>query len=271
MKVDLHIHSTASDGTWEPDEVIAAAQQAGLGAIAVTDHDSVANVAVTQRLAQDAGLKFLPGAEICSTKDDFCFHILGYGIDIYDKTLTELLRHNEQLLRRKDDDSIKMLIANGWPLDFAEFLRYDYDRKRGGWKALAYLQDKGLCGDVNDFFSRVFTKEHDLGFPVFPAISEVVAAIHGAGGVALCAHAASSFHGPGLAATLLELAQEDFDGFECYHSGHSKEDTAALLTYCRQHQLLISGGSDCHGSFVPSRTLGTPAVDSSDLYLPGLL
>ncbi|MCD7873424.1 MAG: hypothetical protein LUH17_00160 [Acidaminococcaceae bacterium] len=96
-------------------------------------------------------------------------------------------------------------------------------------------------------------------------------AIHGAGGVALCAHAASSFHGPGLAATLLELAKEDFDGFECYHSGHSREDTAALLTYCRQHQLLISGGSDCHGSFVPSRTLGRPVIDSRDLNLPGLL
>ncbi|MFQ9522828.1 MAG: hypothetical protein ACLR2G_04325 [Phascolarctobacterium faecium] len=59
------------------------------------------------------------------------------------------------------------------------------------------------------------------------------------------------FSWAGLAATLLELAKEDFDGFECYHSGHSREDTAALLTYCRQHQL-VSGGSDCHGSFVPS-------------------
>ena len=136
---------------------------------------------------------------------------------------------------------------------------------------LAFLQDKGLCGDVNDFFSRIFTKEHDLGFPVFPSIKEVVDAIHAAGGVALCAHAASSFHGPGLAATLLELAKEDFDGFECYHSGHSREDTAALLTYCRQHQLLVSGGSDCHGSFVPSRALGQPVIDSSDLNLPGLL
>ena len=68
-----------------------------------------------------------------------------------------------------------------------------------------------------------------------------------------------------------ELAKEDFDGFECYHSGHSREDTAALLTYCRQHQLLVSGGSDCHGSFVPSRALGRPVIDSSDLNLPGLL
>lgn len=271
MQVDLHIHSTASDGTWTPPEVVAAALAAGLGAIAVTDHDSVANVAATHELAVAAELKFIPGAEICSTKDDFCFHILGYGINVTNKRLLDLLEHNERLLNSKDDESIKMLIERGWLLDFEEFLRYDYDRRRGGWKALAFLQDKGLCGDVNDFFSRIFTKEHDLGFPVFPSIKEVVDAIHAAGGVALCAHAASSFHGPGLAATLLELAKEDFDGFECYHSGHSREDTAALLTYCRQHQLLVSGGSDCHGSFVPSRALGRPVIDSSDLNLPGLL
>lgn len=65
MQVDLHIHSTASDGTWTPPEVVAAALAAGLGAIAVTDHDSVANVAATHELAVAAGLKFIPGAEIC--------------------------------------------------------------------------------------------------------------------------------------------------------------------------------------------------------------
>lgn len=157
MQVDLHIHSTASDGTWTPPEVVTAALAAGLGAIAVTDHDSVANVASTHELAIAAGLKFIPGAEICSTKDDFCFHILGYGIDVTNKRLLDLLEHNERLLNSKDDESIKMLIERGWPLDFEEFLRYDYDRRRGGWKALAFLQDKGLCGDVNDFFSRIFT------------------------------------------------------------------------------------------------------------------
>lgn len=121
MQVDLHIHSTASDGTWTPPEVVAAALAAGLGAIAVTDHDSVANVAATHELAVAAGLKFIPGAEICSTKDDFCFHILGYGIDVTNKRLLDLLEHNERLLNSKDDESIKMLIERGWLLDFEEF------------------------------------------------------------------------------------------------------------------------------------------------------
>lgn len=270
-KVDLHIHSTASDGTWTPQELVNAAQAAGLGLIAVTDHDSTANVAETMRIASANGIKCLPGVEVCSTKDGMSFHILGYGIDTANKPLQELLAHNTYLLEKKDDDSVQLLIKQGWPLDFKEFQNYTYDRRRGGWKSLAYLIDKGLCSGVNDFFKRIFTAENDLGFPEFPPISEVIAAIHGAGGAALCAHAASAFHGPGLAQTLVELIEEPFDGFECYHSGHSEEDTQLLLTHCRVEGMLISGGSDCHGSFVPTRHLGKPDVYETDIFLPGLV
>ena len=86
-KVDLHIHSTASDGTWTPQELVNAAQAAGLGLIAVTDHDSTANVAETMRIAAANGIKCLPGVEVCSTKDGMSFHILGYGIDTDNKPL----------------------------------------------------------------------------------------------------------------------------------------------------------------------------------------
>lgn len=271
MRADLHIHTTASDGTWTPAELISAAKKANLGAIAVTDHDSVGSVAESQRLAAEAGLKFVTGSEICATKNGVMFHILGYSIDIANKNLLELLHHNESLLEAKDVESIALLEGEGWPVSTAEFARYDYDRRRGGWRALAYLQDKGLCRDVNDFFGRIFTKEHHLGFPCFPPISQVIDAIHGAGGVALCAHAASGFHGPGLDKMLAMLADEPFDGFECYHSGHDGANTRALLDHCLKNHLLISGGSDCHGTFVPGRNLGEPVIYTSDLYLPGIL
>lgn len=91
MQVDLHIHSTASDGTWTPPEVVAAALAAGLGAVAVTDLTAWPMWRRHHELAAAAGLKFIPGAEICSTKDDFCFHILGYGIDVTNKRLLDLL------------------------------------------------------------------------------------------------------------------------------------------------------------------------------------
>lgn len=271
LRADLHIHTTASDGTWTPAEVVEQALRCGLGLLAVTDHDSIANVAEVGRLATAAGIKFLPGAEICSTKEGLSFHILGYGIDIANKPLLELMRHNEALLEQKDVDSIRILAQEGWNVDVAEFAHYSYDKRRGGWRALAYLIDKGLCSGVNDFFTRIFTLEHDLGFPDFPQISDVVAAIHGAGGVALCAHAASGFHGPGLERVMDILRTEQLDGFECYHSNHALEGTQRLLQHCKKHGLLISGGSDCHGSFVPTRHLGEPYVDTDMLCLGRLL
>lgn len=270
VRADLHIHTTASDGTWTPAELISEAQRAGLGLIAVTDHDSVANVAEAGRLAAEAGIQLIPGAEICSTKENLSFHILGYGIDITNKPLLELMQHNEALLEQKDVDSIHLLARDGWDVDEEEFARYTYDRRRGGWRALAYLIDKGLCTGVSDFFQRIFTPEHDLGFPTFPSIAEVISAIHGAGGVALCAHAASGFHGPGLEKVMDLLRVEKFDGFECYHSNHSEEGTQRLLQHCKKHGLFISGGSDCHGMFVPSRHLGEPYVDTGMLNLPFL-
>lgn len=271
IRADLHIHTTASDGTWTPQELIEKAAAAGIGAIAVTDHDSVANVAETAVLAAQAGIKFLPAAEICATKNDIMFHILSYGVDIQNKRLLELLHHNEALLEQKDIDSIAILEKEHWPVSVKEFQQYDYDRRRGGWRALAYLQDKGLCRDVNDFFSRIFTKEHHLGFPEFPPVDEVIKVIHQAGGAAVCAHAASGFHGPGLQKVLSLLEEEHFDGFECYHSEHTEEDTQALLQYCRARKLMISGGSDTHGTFVKKRILGHPEITVDDLYLPGLL
>lgn len=271
MLIDLHIHTTASDGTWTPQELIEQAKLNQLGAIAITDHDSVGNVAEAQHLALAAGLKYIPGTELNSTKAGINFHVLGYGIDICNKPLVELMTYNEQLLRDKDVQSIALLEKEGWAVSSAEFAHYSYDRRRGGWAALAYLIDKRLCTGVNDFFKRIFTPEHDLGFPEFPSISEVIKLIHGAGGVAICAHAASGFHGPGLDNVINLLRDENFDGFECFHSNHTEADTARLLQHCHKHKLLISGGSDCHGTFVPNRFLGKPNVDSSQIYLPGLL
>lgn len=271
MKADLHVHSTASDGTWDPQQLVEEAKKSRLEVLALTDHDTVANVAETEKLAKAAGIKFIPAAEICATKDGHQYHILGYGIDVTNKELLKLLAHNEYLLDKKDIDSIQILVDKGWPITMEEFNDYEYNRHRGGWKALAYLQDKSLCGDVNDFFSRIFTAENALGFPNFPPVDIVAKVIHDAGGVAICAHVASDFHGTVLEDCLENLRDEPIDGFECFHSEHDERETKILLDYCKKHNLMISGGSDCHGTFVATRKLGKPCVDTKDLFLPNIL
>ena len=121
MKIDLHIHTTASDGTWTPEELLTEAKKVGLGALAVTDHDSVGNVLATQQLARVAGLKFLTGVELNSTKAGLNFHVLGYGLDIENKALQELMANNIQLLEDVDVGSIALLEKEGWPVSVAEF------------------------------------------------------------------------------------------------------------------------------------------------------
>ncbi|MCQ2381167.1 MAG: PHP domain-containing protein [Acidaminococcaceae bacterium] len=266
--VDLHIHSTASDGTWTPTELVAAAKQRGLKLIAVTDHDQVSNVAETRKIAKDNGLNFINGVEVCSSKEGLQFHILGYGINENNKILCELIAHNDELLRDTDVDSIKVLEKEGWPVSVREFANYTYDRRRGGWAALAYLIDKKLCTGVNDFFQNIFTKERELTFPTFASVTEVVTAIHDAGGIAVCAHAASGFHTKDVRQNLKILKNEKLDGFECYHSGHTVTDTDLLLRYCTEHDLYISAGSDCHGTFVPGRRIGVPQVTFQQIRLP---
>ena len=268
MSVDLHIHTTASDGTWTAQELIDNALRAGLDTLAITDHDSVDNVLEGQRLAAVAGLKFLTGVELNSTKAGLNIHVLGYGIDIGNAALKELMAHNIALMLDVDIESVDLLEKLGWPVSVAEFKRYTYDRRRGGWASLAYLEDKGLCTGVNDFFQRIFTKEHALGFPEFPSIAEVIQVIHEAGGLAICAHAASGFHGPGLEKILALLEKEAFDGYECYHSNHEEVDVQHLRQLCQSKNLYITGGSDCHGAFVPGRFLGVPKIEREQLYLP---
>jgi len=198
------------------------------------------------------------------------FHILGYGINPHNTALLTLLANNERLLLERDEESIELLRSQGWPVSLPEYHAYVFNRGDGGFKALNYLIAKGLCKDVKDFFIRIFTADKGLGFPVFPEVETVIQTIHAAGGLAFLAHSASAFHGPGLATVLKRLQGKNFDGFECYHTSHNLEDTAALVRYCHENHKLISGGSDCHGNFT-SRVMGIPKIYLEDINLGGLI
>lgn len=270
-RVDLHIHTTASDGSWTAAEVVERVKQAGIGLFSVTDHDSVASLAAAERLARAAATAFITGVEISASRDGRDFHILGYGVDYRFGPLVRLLRHNTELMEAADDESVRKLIAQGLPADYEEYLAYRHERSRGGWKALSYLIDKGLCSGVTDFFSNLFTAERGIVFPVFPSPQTVIEAIHAAGGKAVLAHPASQFHGTLLEATLDAFAGEAIDGVECFHPSHDRDDSLRAAKWCRRRGLLISGGSDCHGAFVPERRLGLPPLRLEELRLGTLL
>lgn len=271
MKVDLHIHTTASDGSWTPVELLQQVQQTGIGLFAVTDHDSIGSVKETARLAEMAGIGFIAGVEICSTLSGQCFHILGYGIDPDSPVLTKLLHTNTELMEQADEDSVKKLAAQGEPISYEDYLAYCHNPARGGWKSLSYFTDKGLCANVGEFFSRLFTAKRGIVFPGFSPPREVIAAIHAAGGKAVLAHPGSDFHGTMLEETLDAFAAEAIDGIECYHPSQDVETSRRAFQWCERRGLLVTGGSDCHGAFVPERRLGVPEIQFSQLRLENLV
>jgi predicted metal-dependent phosphoesterase TrpH len=268
-RVDLHIHSTASDGRWTPQQVVSQVAQTGIGLFAVADHDTVDSVSAVERFAQRTGMGFLRAVEVTTTLDGRQFHLVAYGIDPAHPVLLEMLRENWEKLTSVDDQSIEKLIGAGYDLDLEEYAAYRHDPTRGGWKALNFLIDQGICRDVKDFFGRLFTGEMALTYPTFYSPDRAVRIIEQAGGTAVCAHPGHS-NCDGEVSVLEQLVDCGVRGFECFSPYHDPQVTRFHVDFCRRHGLLITAGSDCHGGFV-NRALGQPEAYLRDLNLGPLL
>ncbi|HUW10379.1 MAG TPA: PHP domain-containing protein [Anaerolineae bacterium] len=270
MRVDLHIHTTASDGCWSPERVVAEARSRDIGLFAVADHDTIRHVAAAKELARAAGVAFLKGVEVSARVDGYLFHILAYGIDTGNNDLVEVLEYNTTIWEQDNDAVIHGLIAAGLPFTWIDYEAYEHDRTLGGWKPLRFLVARGLCAGINDYFAKLV---RGLSLPPtrFAHPADAIAAINQAEGVAVLAHPGGSLRNSRDPASILRaLMDMGLGGIECYSTYHDEETTGYFLEWCRSHALLITGGSDSHGGFV-GREMGVPIVDISDLELGELL
>jgi predicted metal-dependent phosphoesterase TrpH len=275
-RVDLHIHTTASDGRWTPPSLIEALQETGISLFAVTDHDSVGSVAVAEALAREAGLAFLRGVEISTKVDGRLMHVLAYGYDPDHAPLIDFIQQNEARLQAYDDELLQRLVDAGYDLDLAHYQAYTWDRRRGGWKSLNYLIDQGLCRDVHSFFNELFVGELEADFPDFPTPEEAIPLIREGGGVPVWAHPATSLsrdrrYRPEEDETVVaRMVGWGIEGLECYTCHHDDAWTGRLVAWARQYDLLVTGGSDSHGGFA-GRHLGRPDIALQQLRLGPLM
>lgn len=266
-KVDLHIHTTASDGSCSPRELIKEVLKTKLKLIAITDHDTLDNVEETEKLALDSGLNFLKGVEISSIFEGKLYHILAYGIQMKNIKLIELIKSNREILEKQDDDSIKLLIKHGFNLDLIEYKAYDHDIKRGGWKSLNFLIDKGICTGTKDYFEKIFIGKRKIELPKFSEAQEVINVIKEAGGVSILAH--PFYEKPTLPVpdVLEKFKSMGIKGIECYHPNHSTKAIEICLKFCVRGNLVTTAGSDFHGELITTRKLGLPEVSFNMLKL----
>ena len=250
--IDLHIHSICSDGTLSPAEIVAEAVKNNVSRLAVCDHNVVAGTLETAPMAKKAGLRFLAGVEIDAMLLGRDAHILCYGADFSDANLLSRIRHARARLDWMSDELLRRMLPHFPNLDYGEYDSLSHDSSQGGWKLLQYLKAKGVTKKLDDalhFYTRHGVTYESAGF--HPA-SEIIEAIHAAGGCAVLAHPGVTFKEGALHAAQ-EAMKLGVDGVECFYPRHSTELTEKLLAFCDENNLSATAGSDCHGAYSTTR------------------
>jgi 3',5'-nucleoside bisphosphate phosphatase len=261
--IDLHLHTTASDGTFTPSDLVFQARSVGLSVISITDHDTTAGSDAAAAVARDAGLRLIPGIEISAVAEGRDVHVLGYFIDTASASLRAFLdRQREDRIRRVAEMG-ERLSALGCPIDVAPILEAAACGKSVGRPQIAAaLLAAGYVQTRDEAFDRFLEFRGAAYVPrVGTSPEQVVAIIHDAGGVASLAH-------PGVNKRdhlIAPLAAAGLDAIEAVHSDHDAATQARYRTLAAELGLLLSGGSDFHGA-LPHRVsrLGTVTLPLAD-------
>jgi len=254
--VDLHAHSTASDGSKSPTGVVAAAKAAGLSAIALTDHDTMDGVAEAVAAADSFGIRVVPGVELSATDDQREVHLLGLHIQ-RPSAIEESLRAFRDGRQARAIQIVAKLNALGVPISFEDVLARAGDAAIGRPHLARVLIDGGWARDSRDAFDRylgagrpAYVPKHRL------SVADAIALVHAGGGLAVLAHP-----GPeGRRETIERFVAVGLDGVEVRHPGHNTEDTNRLSALAEFFGLVPSGGSDWHGAAEGPRVLGAMRV-----------
>jgi predicted metal-dependent phosphoesterase TrpH len=244
--IDLHTHTTASDGRCGPVELVARARAAGVRVLSVTDHDTVAGCDEAAAACPGAGIDFVPGIEVTAVQEGLDVHVLGYFIDTTSETLLTSLAVQRQHRIDRFRAMVARLAEHGLTIDADAVLQPALDnpfRSVGRpWLARA-LVEAGHVRDIAEAFDRWLATGRPAFVPRAGAVPEdVFAWIHEAGGIASLAH-------PGLLRRddwIPRFAGAGLDAIEAYHSKHDAAVTARYLALARDHGLAVSGGSDYH-------------------------
>jgi predicted metal-dependent phosphoesterase TrpH len=243
--VDLHLHTTWSDGRWEPRRVVEEAAAQGLAAIAITDHDVVGGLAEGAAASAEHDIAFLPGIELTADWHGRTVHVLGYGIDAAHPTLTAALDRGRALMAAHVDDVLAALDRAGTPISPDDLTKYRA-KYAGGASLILEMVQQGVLRRASNggALLRLASRE-----PRAYTATEAIDVIHAAGGIAALAHPAKIRKDrPHLPADdLRDLAAAGLDAIEVWQIIHRQQERAHYHAVAQELDLLVVGGSDCHG------------------------
>jgi predicted metal-dependent phosphoesterase TrpH len=245
--IDLHLHTTASDGLLSPDALVAEAVAAGLTTIAVTDHDTVAGLPAATAAARAAGIVCVPGIEITAVHEGTDVHVLGYFFDVDSRELHDFLTRQLDDRRRRVIEITSRLADLGVPIDVGRLdtAAHRESRRSLGRPMIARaLVEAGHVANVQEAFDTYLA----TGRPAFmPRVGmtppDVFALIARAGGLASLAHPVKLDE-----PTMMALVDAGVPAIEVYHPDHNAKVTSSFREIAARRGLLVTGGSDFHGS-----------------------
>ncbi|MBM3253317.1 MAG: PHP domain-containing protein [Candidatus Omnitrophica bacterium] len=241
---DLHIHTTLSDSTFSPKEVIERAKEHKLSAIAITDHDCVDAIEPALQLAELYGIEIIPAVELSSEDNDLEVHILGYFIDWRDKRFAYELNEMRKRRIERMEKMIKKLKDHGVEINIESIFKLSQCGSIGRLHIAQAMLKGGYVKNIKEAFRKYIGDKapcYVSGFRISP--QEAIGTINRIGGIAVFAH-------PGTLKKedlLLDLVSDGLKGIEVYHPDHSQADILHYLKIATKYKLLVTGGSDCHG------------------------
>jgi len=255
--IDLHVHTNFSDGTYSPEDVVELAKGKGLFAIAITDHDTTDGVKIALKKGQEIGLKVISGVEI-SADFEIEMHILGLFIDVDNKTLQNRLKMLEMFRKERNPKIIEKLRKMGYDISMEDVEEVASGDVIGRPHIARVLVQKGYFDSTKAVFENLL----GFGKPAYVKKEklkpyEAIEAIKEANGLAILAHPHKYLYlEEGPENIFEELKEYGLDGLEVYHSDHTDKETRELLEIAKKLDLIVSGGSDFHGTNKPDIEIG---------------
>ncbi|MGR3294241.1 MAG: transcription antitermination factor NusB [Candidatus Scalindua sp.] len=258
---DLHIHTDFSDGTMSPEQVVKEASKLNLRTIAITDHDTVDAIEIAQSVGSREGVDIIPAVELSSNYNSVDIHLLGYFIDIKNSTFLEKLAELRSERVERIKKITKKLRALGVNIEDQEVFDVSKEGSPGRMHIADVLCNKGYCSGIRESFQKYLSDKGPAYVPKEAlTLKDAIELITSSDGVPVLSHP-----GTNKRDTLIpKMVEYGLQGIEVYYPTHQPDAVRRYMRFAKKYDLVVTGGSDCHGSRKPDISLGNIRI-SDDL------